>query len=432
MTHTTSDYFSEDRLSALCQACKVESAALSYRSLATNESKQLSFSASASQVSANLETIPVFCNVKLFTSTLILLLASRSMLALDAPLLQVLPESAKDLLPSDLLKEITIAQLLAHTHGLASPLEAAAFSSSGFIDIEACGKSLVRLFEPGKYYSYSIIGYVLLGIVIESILKTPFHVSLHSQVFSPLYGNSQDGGIPDLLTPICPSSGKGLALSVYHLARFCEVFLSDHAIMPGLDPLIAKEALVIRVPMPGWTPQIQGSCFGWRHYGNGWYGHNGMNDRHLSYVRINLATQTSLCLTINSNTGSHTLLPSQLFKDNFPELVMNSARQLPIMPATTFSESLCEPGVYGSPHHQYFIYYDARRLKLDISTLYQDELSDTLKIAHSCFLYPSINNVFYLSKPWRNVVFLQLIHDERDLKYHLWDHDKMWPKLKCI
>jgi hypothetical protein len=270
---------------------------------------------------------------------------------------------------------------------------------------------------------------VLLGIVIESVLKQPFNTSLHSQLFKPLYGNSQNSDVADLSAPICPSSGKGLALSVDHLARLCEVFLSDHAIIPALAPQVAKEALAIQAPMPGWTPQIKGSCFGWRYYGNGWYGHSGLNDKRLSYIRINPTIKMLVCLTVKSETGSHTLLPSLLFKSIFPELAINPEHKLPITPTKAAVEDSCVLGIYGCSYHKYSIYQDKNRLKLDILALNLAEMTGAFQAAHSCFLYPSENNIFYLSKPWKGVAFVQAVHDEDDLMFYLWDHDKAWPKL---
>jgi hypothetical protein len=432
MAQALSDHFSTDRLSALCRECRVESASLTYLSLATNESNTISYSSSPEKSGSGLNPVPVFCNVKLLTSTLILILVSRARLSFDSLFLEALPKSAKTFLPEDLLQGTTVEQLLAHTHGLASPLESAPFSPAGFIDIEASSKSIVRLFEPGKYYSYSIIGYVLLGILIECTLGKPFAAALHSEILryqeddretDSLRGNIVSGAT------ICPSSGKGLALSSRQLAKFSELFLSDHATIPNLEPRTAEEALKVRSAMPGWTPQIQGSCFGWRDYGNDWRGHSGLNREYLSYVRINPSSRASLCFTARSKIGSHTLLVSLLLKNSYPELALNRSNQPSIAQTNMLSDSSNELGAYGCSYYRYLIYLERSRLKIEILTAPQPEKNNDLNSTHSCFLYAATNSVFYLSKPWKSTTFIQIIQKRTPPFYYLWDHDKIFPKL---
>lgn len=123
---------------------------------------------------------------KQFTAMLILQLAEKEQISLDAPLSTYLPNYREDT-----GKQITIRQLLNHTSGLAN-----FFHLPKFKQIEAhnpysldefiakfCSEDL--LFKPGTKFRYSNAGYTILGNVIEQVTNKPYSQVLIENIFTP-------------------------------------------------------------------------------------------------------------------------------------------------------------------------------------------------------------------------------------------------------
>ncbi len=87
-------------------------------------------------------------------------------------------------------KKITIEQLLVHTSGIYSfnydpDVHASnhSFSSAELLEIS---KTHNNLFEPGKYWSYTNTGYLLLSLIIEKIESKPFAQVVKERITGPL------------------------------------------------------------------------------------------------------------------------------------------------------------------------------------------------------------------------------------------------------
>ena len=142
---------------------------------------------------------------KLFTATLIGSLIDDGKIQLSDPISLYLD---KDLLENlfvfegvDYEGQVTIQQLLSHTSGVADyfALEDNGLMESLYLtpDKFFTPQDLVKFtqdyqhayFAPGNGYHYSDTGYILLGLIIESITKKPFHENLHEVIFDPLEMN---------------------------------------------------------------------------------------------------------------------------------------------------------------------------------------------------------------------------------------------------
>ncbi|WP_429844222.1 serine hydrolase domain-containing protein [Brevibacillus sp. FIR094] len=128
---------------------------------------------------------------KTFTATVVLQLAAENRLNLD--------DSIEKWLPGVIqgngydAKQITIRQILNHTSGIAEysrTKEANFFKNTkkSFTaeELVKLGLSLPPDFAPGKGWSYSNTGYVLLGILIEKVTGNSYAEEIENRIIEPL------------------------------------------------------------------------------------------------------------------------------------------------------------------------------------------------------------------------------------------------------
>ncbi|WP_086855735.1 serine hydrolase domain-containing protein [Amycolatopsis lexingtonensis] len=130
---------------------------------------------------------------KTFTATLVLKLAAKGRLRLDAPISEYLP----GLLPYP--EPITVRQLLQHTSGLPRDLapqytwttlpELDTERFVHFDEVEAIHDSTVQplLFPPGTGWSYSNTGYNVLALLVEKLTGRRFEQVLADWITGPLH-----------------------------------------------------------------------------------------------------------------------------------------------------------------------------------------------------------------------------------------------------
>jgi CubicO group peptidase (beta-lactamase class C family) len=131
---------------------------------------------------------------KTFTSIAIMQLRDRGLLKLDDPIIKYLPELREVHNPYGDMSEITIRQLLSHSSG---------FRDSSFPwkdetkdwqphepqkweQLAAMMPYTEILFKPGSKYSYSNLGIIFLGRVIELITRDDYEVYIDKNIFKPL------------------------------------------------------------------------------------------------------------------------------------------------------------------------------------------------------------------------------------------------------
>ncbi|MDA2213303.1 serine hydrolase domain-containing protein [Bacillus cereus group sp. MYBK195-1] len=127
---------------------------------------------------------------KTFTATVVLQLAGENRLNLD--------ESIEKWLPGVIQgngydgNQITIRQILNHTSGIADYLRSKdndmmntkkTYTAEELVNI---GLSLPPDFTPGKGWSYSNTGYVLLGILIEKVTGNSYAEEIENRIIEPL------------------------------------------------------------------------------------------------------------------------------------------------------------------------------------------------------------------------------------------------------
>ncbi|UTW65265.1 beta-lactamase family protein [bacterium SCSIO 12643] len=142
---------------------------------------------------------------KQFTATAILLLQQRGRLNLDDPISKHFPEAPQN------WNAIKIKHLLWHTSGLPGMFPRDKFMSPGFSGYKKMTSEELDLmmqtntiskknsiqsiitdtldFEPGEYYNYSDVGYLVLGLIIDNITGS-YNDFLTEELFQPLEMNN--------------------------------------------------------------------------------------------------------------------------------------------------------------------------------------------------------------------------------------------------
>lgn len=124
---------------------------------------------------------------KLFTATAVMQLIGRGQLQPDAPARQYLPGFAYS-------PDITVRHLLAHSSGLPNPLpigwihtaeEHDSFDEKAFFNAVFQKHTRLR-FSPGEKFSYSNLGYIILGQLIENVSGMSYTDYIARHIFEPL------------------------------------------------------------------------------------------------------------------------------------------------------------------------------------------------------------------------------------------------------
>ncbi|MCU5584046.1 beta-lactamase family protein [Bacillus toyonensis] len=127
---------------------------------------------------------------KTFTATVVLQLAEENRLNLDDSIAKWLPGVIQGNGYDD--KQITIRQLLNHTSGIAEYTRSKSFDlmdtkkSYRAEELVKMGISMPPDFAPGKSWSYSNTGYVLLGILIETVTGNSYAEEIENRIIEPL------------------------------------------------------------------------------------------------------------------------------------------------------------------------------------------------------------------------------------------------------
>lgn len=142
---------------------------------------------------------------KVFTSTLVHILAERGLLSIKDPIYKYLSPSKLERLfvfnARDYACEVTVEHLLGHTSGIADYFEDATKDGRSFMrefvtqpDIHWTPQSLVDFTRehqtavgaPETVFHYSDTGYILLGLIIEAVTGKSFGENLVQEFFAPL------------------------------------------------------------------------------------------------------------------------------------------------------------------------------------------------------------------------------------------------------
>jgi CubicO group peptidase (beta-lactamase class C family) len=313
--------------------------------------------------------------VKLYVATQCLLAVQQGRLSLDRPLSGDWPDLH---LPGPWAERITLRHLLTHTGGF----EGDVFDDMGrgtdaLALFAARCRNLPAAFEPGDVYSYSNVGFVMLGRLLELVHQTDWDTSLQQTILLPC-------GLVDTGTPFARSvrdgplaaghagsagawqvvdnlrllrtsgpSGATATATVDDLARFGLIHLQAcRGQGTLLDPV--HEAMMCRrtvqVPAPnGWTA----FGLGVMHFDEDGdiLGHNGAVDGVWTFLRF--VPRLDLVLALMVNGGDAAALMAAVNDALFPALGDLRPRQPPSLPQSASDEPLAPYlGCYGGERYR--------------------------------------------------------------------------------
>jgi CubicO group peptidase (beta-lactamase class C family) len=96
------------------------------------------------------------------------------------------------------LRPINIEDLMMHTSGLRGSVDInGANPPTSLAELASLGAKTQLLFDPGTHWSYSNVGYDILGRIIEIVSKEPYDVFLKEHLFNPLQMHDTYFFVPD-------------------------------------------------------------------------------------------------------------------------------------------------------------------------------------------------------------------------------------------
>lgn len=266
---------------------------------------------------------PIGSISKTFTATAAMMLVADGDLELDAPLGEHVPELG------DLGNELTLRQVLSHTGGFADPDgdEMSSISTRRYV-LDHCRRQNLVL-PPGAGFSYSNLGYALVGHLIETITGMSWWESMESILLQPLGIEPTFIAAPEPRPPtrpvatghsVNPTVGRtrpvdqslalalapvgALAMSAVDLVALGMIHIGSGA--PDLLPATYTEQM--RQAIPGTNPF--GLADGWslglamfRNASNEWVGHDGNADGTACYFRVDPVNGCVVAFTSNANIG---------------------------------------------------------------------------------------------------------------------------------
>jgi CubicO group peptidase (beta-lactamase class C family) len=268
---------------------------------------------------------PIGSITKTFTATVAMILVADGDLELDAPLGEHLPE-----LDNDLGNELTLRQVLSHTGGLAAGPDSAEVLTSSIrrYVLDHCRTENLVL-PPGTGFSYSNVGYILAGHLIETITGMSWWDAIESILLWPLgiepiftcaadarplnhplaTGHSVNPAVARTRPvkqslALAEAPAGGLAVSAVDLVALGLTQLDGR--VPGLLPITYADQM--RDAVPGAEPF--GLADGWglglavfRSGATTWVGHDGNADGTACYLRVEPTSGSVVAFTSNSNVG---------------------------------------------------------------------------------------------------------------------------------
>ena len=202
---------------------------------------------------------------------------------------------------------VTLRRLLSHTAGFESNVDDTASSRRKWVSHRLTAPTE---FPPGTVFSYSNVGYVLVGHLVEDVLRTGWSEALRSIVLAPLgitpgfvigprgprpvvsgHVVTADRVVPaaEQVMPEVEAPNGALALSATDLVTFA-----------GGSEMCQDQLAGIAIGPYG---MADGWGLGWARYGS-WFGHDGTGDGTSCHLRFDPATGTAVALTTNGSTGA--------------------------------------------------------------------------------------------------------------------------------
>ena len=299
-------------------------------------------------------------NTKPFTGIAIMQLRDRGLLKLDDPAVKYLPELKAVHNPFGGIEEITIRHLLNHSAGFRNstfPYKKGKnwepFEPQKYSQIEAMLPFTEILFKPGSRFSYSNLGIVFLGQIIErltgddyevyvdkNILKplemyrsyfdtTPYHLLKHRSHSYYIENGRRTEGRFDADSGITVSN-SGLNSPLLDMVKYLNFLIGDESKKEIYEGILKRSSLeemfqpTLPAPLDangnaGFTTDI-GLIYFLDRQANGevYLGHGGDQNGFISYIEFNPKKRTASVMVFNTNVISTENTPPE--KDIYGKL----------------------------------------------------------------------------------------------------------------
>jgi CubicO group peptidase (beta-lactamase class C family) len=281
-------------------------------------------------------------NTKPFTGIAIMQLRDRGLLKLDDSVIKYLPELKAVHNPFGEMQDITIRQLLNHSAGFRNSTfpykngkDWQPFEPTKYSQVEAMLPFTEILFKPGSKYSYSNLGIVFLGQIIERLTGDDYEVYVDKNILKPLemYRSYFDATPYHLLRYRAHSyyiengkrtegrfdansgitvSNSGLNSPLTDMIKYLNFLIGDSSKKEIYDGILRRSSLeemfqsTIQAPLDangnaGFTTDIGLIFFLDRRGGETYLGHGGDQNGFISYIEFNLKKRTASILVFNTN-----------------------------------------------------------------------------------------------------------------------------------
>jgi len=281
-------------------------------------------------------------NTKPFTGIAILQLRDRGLLRLDDAVVKYLPELKMVHNPFGEMESITIRQLMNHSAGFRNstfpykngkPWQP--FEPTKYSQIEAMLPFTEILFKPGSKFSYSNLGIVFLGQIIErlsgddyevyvdkNILRplemhrsyfdaTPYHLLKHRSHSYYIENGTRTEGRFDADSGITVSN-SGLNSPLPDMVKYLNFLIGDESKKEVYEGILKRSSLeemfqpTISAPLDangnaGFTTDVGLIYFLDRRDGETYLGHGGDQNGFISYLEFNPKKRTASILVFNTN-----------------------------------------------------------------------------------------------------------------------------------
>ena len=198
---------------------------------------------------------------KLFTATAVMRLTEKGRVDLDRPLVEYLPDFAIKSHYSD-PAPITPRELLTHHAGLPCDLSKGMWTDAPFTQVAAQLSQEYAPYPPGYIFSYSNLGYTLLGHMVAAISGERFNDFMEGEVLKPIGMNLSSfepnaaiqkhlatgyrDGRPGEQLPIRDLPAAALYTDAVDLARFMESIITDRNRARVLRPSTIAQMLRVQ------------------------------------------------------------------------------------------------------------------------------------------------------------------------------------------
>jgi CubicO group peptidase (beta-lactamase class C family) len=281
-------------------------------------------------------------NTKPFTGIAIMQLRDRNLLKLDDPVIKYLPELKAVHNSFGDMNDITIRRLMNHTAGFRNSTfpykngkDWQPFEPQKYSQIEAMLPFTEILFKPGSKYSYSNLGIVFLGQIIErlssddyevyvdkNILKplgmhrsyfdaTPYHLLKHRSHSYYIENGKRTSGRFDADSGITVSN-SGLNSPLPDMIKYLNFLIGDASKQEVYDNILKRSsleemfqptiaALLDANGNAGFSTDIGLIYFLDKKNGETFLGHGGDQNGFISYIEFNPKKRTASILVFNTN-----------------------------------------------------------------------------------------------------------------------------------